>query len=307
MLVYIAGAGAIGCNIGFHLQKYTDSEVILLDTWQAHVDAINAHGLTVTGKIEGHLPMRAMQPTEASEPADLVVVITKARDLVAMMDAIKPIITDKTELLCLLNGMGHEEILKHYVDMARINLGVTIWSAGLSGAGQLNVTGIGTIDLQNIGGNETTGQQIAQLLNQAHLHVHYDDNVRWAIWRKIVFNGIANALCTILECTVGELAHTDTIKAVAKDMVLEYIAVAKAEGVTLDYDEMVTYLKDSAESIAGHHPSMYQDLIIHNRKTEIDNINGAVVKKGEKHGISTPVNRLLTELIHTKEQLRGAR
>lgn len=306
MLVYIAGAGAIGCNIGYHLQKHTDSEVILLDTWQAHIDAINAHGLTVTGKIEGHLPMRAMQPTQATQPADLVIVITKARDLTAMMDAIKPIITDQTQLLCLLNGMGHEEVLKHYVKMARINLGVTIWSAGLTGAGKLNVTGIGTIDLQNIGGDEAAGRTIEQLLNQAELHVRYDDNVRWAIWRKIVFNGIANALCTILECTVGELAHTDTIETVARDMVLEYISVAKAEGVTLDYDEMMAYFKASAQSIAGHHPSMYQDLIIHNRKTEIDNINGAVVKKGENHGIPTPTNRLLTELVHIKEQLRGA-
>ncbi|MDD6918090.1 MAG: 2-dehydropantoate 2-reductase, partial [Peptoniphilaceae bacterium] len=189
MLVYIAGSGAMGSTIGYHIEKNTDSQVILLDYWQDHIDKINENGLKVSGKVEDTIKIKAMRPEEAKEKADLIVVMTKSMALENMMEAIEGIIGDNTQILCLLNGMGHEKILEKFLDKSQINMGVTIWAAGLTGPGEIEITSKGTIDVQNIGDDEKNGRKIADLLDKAGLGAKYDTDVMYAIWRKVMVNG----------------------------------------------------------------------------------------------------------------------
>lgn len=307
MLVYIAGSGAMGSTIGYHIEKNTDSQVILLDYWQDHIDKINENGLMVSGKVEDKIKMKAMRPEEAKEEADLIVVMTKSMALEAMMEAIKGIIGDKTQILCLLNGMGHEKILEKFVDKKQINMGVTIWAAGLTGPGQIEITGKGTIDVQNIGDDEENGKKIADLLDKAGLGAKYDKDVMFAIWRKVMVNGTMNSMTSLMECTIGEFFDSSTSKDIISELVREFTEVGRAEGIKLDYEEMISYIYKTAEEARDHNPSMYQDLIERNRKTEIDFINGAVVEKGKAHNIATPYNKIVTQLIHAKEDIRGAK
>lgn len=307
MLVYIAGSGAMGCTIGYHIQKNTDNEVILLDYWPDHIANINNNGLEVTGEVEDKIEIKAMKPEEATEKADLIIVMTKSMALESMMEAIKGIIGEDTQVLCLLNGMGHEEILKNYVDLANINMGVTVWAAGINGPGSIKITNKGTIEVQNIGDNDTKGEEIAGLLNEAGLNAQYSKDVMWSIWRKVMINGTVNSLSALLECTMGELVQNFSLEDMMLDLVREFVETGKAEGVELDYYDMLDYLMSTASSAASHYPSMYQDLIVNNRKTEIDYINGAVVRKAAKHGILVPANKLVTELIHAKEELKEAK
>lgn len=307
MLIYVAGSGAMGCTFGYHIQKNTDNEVILLDYWPDHIDNINNNGLEVTGQVEGKVEIKAMKPEEATEKADLIIVMTKSMQLENMVKAVQPLIDEDTQLLCLLNGMGHEEILKNYVNLDQINMGVTVWAAGINGPGSVNVSGVGSIDIQNIGGNDEAGQKIAEMMDQAGLHVKYNSDVMKAIWRKAMVNGSMNAITALLECKVGEFTDTEIQPEVTKELIAEFVEVGKAEGVDFDENEMLEYIKETNKKVAGHYPSMYQDLITHSRKTEVDYINGAVVAKGKKHNIPTPYNELITQLVHAKEELREAK
>ena len=135
----------MGSTIGYHIQKNTDSEVILLDYWDDHIRKINENGLKVSGKVEDTIKIKAMKPEEADKKADLIVVMTKSMALESMMESIKGIIGEDTQILCLLNGMGHERILEKFVDKNKINMGVTIWAAGLNDPGEIEITGKGTI------------------------------------------------------------------------------------------------------------------------------------------------------------------
>lgn len=306
MLVYIAGSGAMGCTIAYNIAKNSDNEVILLDYWQEHIDQINNNGLRVKGKFDDNIKIKSMKPEEASKKADLIVVMTKSMALRSMMEAISHLINDESQILCLLNGMGHEEILKDFVNMDQINMGVTIWAAALDGPGLVDITGIGTIDIQNIGGDQEAGNRIAEILNEGKLNASYDSNVKYAIWRKVMVNGTMNSMTSLLQCTVGEFFETKESEKIIDKLVSEFVKVAKADGVKIDKEEMLDYIYQTSKSAKNHYPSMYQDLIVRNKKTEIDFINGAVVNIGKKHGISTPYNELICQLIHAKENLIGA-
>lgn len=307
MLIYIAGSGAMGSTVGYQIKKHTDNEVILLDYWQDHIDNINNKGLKVSGKVDDKLEIKAMKPEEASEVADLIVVMTKSMALRSMMESISGLIDENTQILCLLNGMGHEEILKDFVRLDQINMGVTVWAAGLEGPGHVSITGIGSIDVQNIGGNEEAGKKVADILNGGKLNANYDTNVLHAIWRKVMVNGTMNSMSSLLECKIGEFFATESHKNIVEELVDEFVEVGNADGVELDKKEMLDYIYQTSESAKDHYPSMYQDLIEKNKKTEIDFINGAVVRKGETHNIKTPYNEIVTQLVHAKEELRGAK
>lgn len=307
MLVYIAGSGAMGCTIGYKISKNSDNEVILLDYWQDHIDNINNNGLTVKGEFDDNIKIQAMKPSEASKKADLIVVMTKSMYLKDMMEAISHLIDENTQILCLLNGMGHEEILKNYVNLNQINMGVTIWAAALEEPGSITIRDIGTIDVKNIGGNEEAGKKVADILNEGKLNARYDKNVMYAIWRKVMVNGTMNSMTALLECTVGEFFAIDAHERIIDELVKEFVEVGNADGVNLDKKEMLDYICETSKAAKDHYPSMYQDLVERNRKTEIDFINGAVVNKGKTHNIATPYNEIITQLVHAKEELNDAK
>lgn len=114
MLIYIAGSGAMGCRFGYQLHK-AGQEVILLDKWEDHIKKITEDGLTIKGDVEDVAKMEIMKPTEAKKEADLIILFTKAMQLKSMLNDIKPIIGDKTKVLCLLNGLGHEDVIKEFI------------------------------------------------------------------------------------------------------------------------------------------------------------------------------------------------
>ena len=114
MLTYIAGSGAMGCRMGYNLHK-AGNEVIFLDNWQEHIDAVKKNGLKITGDVDDVVQVEMMRPEEATKEADLIIVLVKAMQLPEMMKKIQGIVGENTKILCLLNGLGHEDVLKQFV------------------------------------------------------------------------------------------------------------------------------------------------------------------------------------------------
>jgi len=312
MKVIIAGAGAMGSRFGIMLHQ-GGNDVTLVDGWPDHVNAIKEHGLKANFNGEDitvNIPVMLQSEINGHEKADLIILFTKAMQLDKMLQDVKPLISEQTKILCLLNGIGHEDTIEKYIPMENIFIGNTMWTAGLVGPGQVKLFGNGSVELQNLGQNqETAAQELASVLSASGLNAKYSDNIHYSIYRKACVNGTMNCLCSILDVNMTEFGATKPAHEIVVTVVNEFAAVAKHEGVDLDIDEVVQHVEScfDPETIGKHYPSMYQDLINNHRLTEIDYINGAVSRKGKKYQIPTPYCDLLTQLIHCKEDILGAK
>lgn len=305
MLTYIAGSGAMGCRFGYQLHKQ-GNEVILLDMWEDHIQAIKENGLNIVGDHEDNIKIDIMKPSEAKREADFIILFTKAMQLPSMLESIKPIIKEDTKVLCLLNGLGHEDVMQRYLEEKNILLGVTVWTAGLNKPGEVLLTGTGAVNLQAIDpSGKTEALEVVDMMNEAGLNVTYDEDVLPSIWRKACVNGTMNSTCALLDCTIGEFFASEEAQRVVKTIISEFVTVGKALDVALNESEIVDYVFETSVAAAAHYPSMHQDLIQNHRPTEIDYINGAVARKGIELGIDTPYCQMITDLIHAKEQQLG--
>ena len=306
MKITIAGAGAMGSRFGLMLHQ-AGHEVLLVDGWKDHVDAIQKEGLKANyNGEEVVVKLPAVLQSEVTEEmtSDLIILFTKAMQLPTMLQNIKQIIGKNTKVLCLLNGLGHEDVIKQYIPEENILMGVTVWTAGLKGPGIAKLIGKGSVNLQSIDkSGEEAAKKIVEVLNQAGLNVTYDEDVLPSIWRKACVNGTMNSTCALLDCTIGEFFASEEAIRVVDTIIHEFVMVGEATGVKLDEQAIKDYVMKTSVAAAAHYPSMHQDLIQNHRPTEIDYINGAVAKKGDALGISTPYCHMITDLIHAKEHV----
>lgn len=312
MKIAIAGSGAMGSRFGIMLHQ-AGNEVILIDSWLEHIQQINLSGLcgTLNGvEITEKIPAYLSKDLPKHLAVDLVILFTKALNLEEMLQDIRPLIRENTNVLCLLNGIGHEDVIKQYVPMKRIFMGNTIWTAGLEGPGRVKLFGEGAVELQSlVKEQEETAKMIAAVLDEADLNASYSDHILYSIYKKACVNGTMNGLCTLLDVNMSGFGETSEANAIVTEIVTEFSKVAAAEGIFLDVPEIVAYVSQCyrRETIGEHYPSMHQDLIKNHRLTEIDYINGVIVRKGREYGIATPYCRLLTQLIHCKEEILQAK
>ncbi|WP_179394671.1 2-dehydropantoate 2-reductase [Lacticaseibacillus absianus] len=308
MKITIVGAGGMGSRFALMLHR-SGADVTLVDGWQANVDAIRADGLQADFNgtpVVAKLPIYTPADIATSGvQADLIIAFTKSNQLADMFAQIRPIIHPDTYVLCLLNGLGHEDVLGQFVARDHLLLGITMWTAGMTGPGHVRLLGDGEVELQNFApAGHAFALDVVSVFKQAGLNPKYSPDVRASIWRKACVNGTLNSLCALLDCNIGQLGQTREATPFLREIIAEFATVAAADGVTLDQDEVCHHVAETfTADIAAHYPSMHQDLVVNHRLTEVDFINGAVVRKGQQHGIPTPYNTMLTQLIHAKEQL----
>ncbi|MCC5895231.1 MAG: 2-dehydropantoate 2-reductase [Alkalibacterium sp.] len=306
MKIAIAGSGALGCGFGYLLQK-NGEDVTLLDNWDDHIQAISTNGLriSVNGNEETK-DMKICKPNELNEEMDAIFVFTKSMGLKPMMKSIAHIIGKNTKVICLLNGLGHLKTLEAYVEKKNIIMGTTVWTAGIDAPGITHFNGQGPVELQNSDPDEKEAAlEIVAILKNSGLNGVYSEDVTYTTWRKACVNGTMNSLCALLDSTIDKVFSSSTIDSMLTGIVSEFSAVAELQdGVTLDVEETVMYLKDLAVKVGAHYPSMHQDLA-NNRPTEIDYLNGAVAKASIKLGIQAPFCQKVTDLIHAKEDILG--
>ena len=309
MKVVIAGSGAMGCSFGFMLQK-SGNDVTLLDGWQNNIDAIRKDGLHLQdGTAELSTKIDIYKPEEFKGSADFVIVFTKSMQLENMLSSIKHVLRDDTKILCLLNGLGHTETLKKFIEPKNIFMGVTVVTAGMKGPGSAVLSSHGKTEIQNIVPEGKAGAElIVKTLNKATMPAVYSDNILWSIWRKAALNGAMNSTCTIMECNMLELGSIAGCKDMMRCIISEFAAIARTQGVTLDVDSVTDYVYGFTQPDfvgAKHYPSMHQDLIKNHRLTEIDFLNGYISRKGKELHIPTPYCDLITTFVHGKEKLFG--
>jgi 2-dehydropantoate 2-reductase len=262
--------------------------------------------VAIAGQDVQHVQIPAALPTAIKDVQDVIIIFTKSMQLGAMLQSIKPLIGEKTKVVCLLNGLGHPETIERYLPKHNIFVGITLWTAGLTGPGEISLSGSGSVELQNVAPEaKGAAEELVAMLSAAGLHATYSADVLFSIWRKACVNGTLNSLCALLDCNIAQLGRTSQVNSLLASIVAEFSAVAATEAVDLDVPTTIAHIDQLFDPTqAGeHYPSMHQDLIQHHRLTEIDYLNGYVARKGQERGIPTPVNQLITQLVHTKEAL----
>ncbi|WP_049334697.1 2-dehydropantoate 2-reductase [Staphylococcus hominis] len=310
MKIAIAGSGALGSDFGAMLYRQ-GNDVTLIDGWEPQATAVKHEGLHIDINGEDyHLNIPMYQDTEIPSDLqfDIVFLFTKAMQLESMLTHIQPHIHDTTIMVCTMNGLKHEDRIVNYVDKSRIVRGVTTWTAGLESPGHTHLMGSGPVEIGSlVPEGQNNVEVIYNLLEQAKLNPHKSEDLQQSIWKKICVNGTANALCTILECRLSTLNESEYARKLVYDITKEIVEVATVDDVHLNADEVYHYLIDLNDKVGPHFPSMYQDLINNNRRTEIDYINGAVARLGSEHHIDAPINQFVANMVHAKEEQRQAK
>lgn len=299
MKICVLGAGSLGCAIGGVLTE-AGNDVWLINRNAKLVDVLNNSGLMLRdGGVDRTVRVQAATSAHSVGVVDLVIVLVKSFDTATAMTAAMALLGPKTHVLSLQNGVGHEEILAELVGRERVIGGKTY--AGGSQLGVAHIS-IGTRGKETIigelnGGVSERTTQIAALFTAAGLQTTVSINIMQTIWEKLLVNVSTGALCAITGLPYGKLYAVPEVEATALAAVAEAMAVAKASGVALTTtDPRQPWLKAAAGLPPEFKTSMLQSLE-KGSVTEIDYINGAVVRQGQKYGIPTPVNQTLVACI----------
>ncbi|SHJ97595.1 ketopantoate reductase family protein [Paramaledivibacter caminithermalis] len=303
MKIAVLGAGAMGCLYGGLLAE-GDNEVWLIDIWKEHVEKINKEGLKIQDKC-GERIIKNINATIYPNKVgvvDLILVFVKSSSTDKALEGAKGIIGENTIILTLQNGLGNIEKIASVVAEKNIIAGTTAHGSTLLDLGKIVHAGKGLTVLGEINGKITDRvKKLKELFFESGIETIITDNVLGVIWDKLMVNVGINAITAITELRNGELLDFNEAEELLENAVREAQEVAKAKGVRLISENPVDHTKKICRLTANNKSSMLQD-IINNRRTEIDMINGAIVKEGSKLDINTPINLVLTNLIKIKER-----
>lgn len=298
--VAVIGAGAMGSLFGGYLAE-SGVRVTLIDTGQEHVDTINDEGLVIETPERNRrvVDVHATTAPGTVDSVDLLVVFVKSHDTGAAIADASPLI-DGTDVLTLQNGLGNPETLAEVVDEPAIIAGVTSHGSTLVGPGHVRHAGRGPTTLgRYFVDNDREVERIADLLTDADIETTVTRDVPGAIWEKVLVNVGINAATALARVPNGALADSEPGRRVLTSAIREAAVVAEAEGIQVR-DDIVDHAVDVAERTGENRSSMWQD-VESRRRTEIEALNGEIVRRGRGHDIETPVNAVLTDLVRLAE------
>ena len=291
MRIIVLGAGAIGSVYGARLSKFHD---VTLIGGASHVAAIQRDGLVMQGHVSGTLALPAFTTVPSIQPGTLILLTTKVNNNVAAVRPIVDLLPENVTIVCVQNGLYSEDLVKDLVgDRALVLRAITQVGGILVKPGVVDNTVAGYTLLES----HEQSPAIAAVLTEAGLDGRIIPDIKKEMWRKAIFNCVINPTTALLESEVGAIVDPQ-LNSLKQQIIEECVAVAKADGVTLDEDFVATIdrLFAGARTIA----SMRQDLM-KGRKTEIDHMNGAVADLGAKYGLPCPVNAALATMIRYLE------
>ncbi|CAE6822367.1 2-dehydropantoate 2-reductase [Paraburkholderia aspalathi] len=302
--IAILGAGALGCAIGAALTE-GGNEVWLLNRSAVHVEAMRRDGLQVDDA-EGSRRVKVRAATQAAEAGvvDLVVVLVKSFHTDAAMRGALTLIGPETLVLSLQNGLGHEDVLAGIVGRERVLAGKTYVGGVMRNPGHIEsgvagkATYIGELD----GRITSRATAIAEIFNAAGLATTVSDNIVGTMWDKLLVNVATGALTGITGLTYGQLYDEALLKTTALAAVAEAMAVARAAGVKLSTTDPERPWTLAGEGLSPAFKTSMLQSLEKGSITEIDFINGAVVRWGQRHGVPTPVNTTLVACIKGVER-----
>ena len=295
MRICIVGTGAVGSLFAANLSLLDDVEVWAYDLARDHVDAINANGLRLSGAgdVVGH-PRATADPHELP-PCDFGIVATKSMFTEPAIAATARLFGDGA-VCSVQNGVGNEEVIAEHV--ARVIRGTTFPAGHVVGPGVVEMdtggdTWIGPFEDRPAAMEDV--ERLAGALNASGMATKALADARGAQWTKLIFNAASNPLGALTGLTHGRLCEQPSARHLISGLIAEGVAVADALGITLDSDPEAV-IEHASKVAYNHRASMLQDVMAR-RRTEIDALNGGIVRFGRERGVATPLNEAIVALV----------
>jgi 2-dehydropantoate 2-reductase len=298
MRVVIVGAGALGSLFGGLLARAGATVSLYNPSNVEHMRAIAREGLRIERDGESfQVALEARTTPEALAHADWVGIFVKAHQTGRAMAEIGPQIPSRAWVFSLQNGVGMESEILKFIPKERFVRGVTSQGATLLGPGRVRWAGVGPTKLGRWEGPNTPElEALRELLCRAGIETELSESIERLLWEKLLVNCAINPLTALFDRPNGALLEDAQLREIAREVVRETLRVARAHGVVLSDEEAIERVEAVASKTARNISSMLQD-VRRGRPTEIDYINGAVVREGQRLGIPTPLNLLLTKLL----------
>lgn len=296
MKICIVGCGAVGSLFAAHLAKAGEVEVWAYDVWKEHTDAIRKHGLKISGAADFTATLYATSDPRELPHCDYGIVATKAIHTKSAIAQTAHAFGESSAVCSVQNGVGNEEILAEHVKY--VIRGTTFPAGHPIAAGHIGYdikgdTWIGPFEPTHTSMSRV--EELAALMTRAGMNTVGLPDARGAQWTKLIFNASTNPVGALTLLHHGAATRFSPTGELFEDLIAEGEAVARKLGIELHGDPRQMVQK-GASAPGKHRASMLQDALA-KRQTEVDFMNGAIVKWGEQAGVPTPLNRALWELV----------
>jgi 2-dehydropantoate 2-reductase len=296
MRICIVGCGAVGSLFAAHLAKAGDAEIWAYDVWKDHTDAIRRNGLKLSGAAEFTAKVHATSDPRELPGCDYGIVATKAIHTRHAIEQTAHAFGDTSAVCSVQNGVGNEEILAEHVKY--VIRGTTFPAGHPIAPGHIGYdikgdTWIGPFEPTQTPMNKV--EELAGLMSRSGMNTIALPDARGAQWTKLIFNASTNPVGALTQLHHGAATRFAATGKLFEDLIAEGEAVARAMSIELHGDPRLMVQK-GANAPGKHRASMLQDVLA-KRATEIDFMNGAIVRWGDQLGVPTPLNRAMWELV----------
>ncbi len=298
MRIGIAGGGAMGSLFAWYFHR-AGIDVSVYEADNAAAESLKS-GLSVTA--EGRtdiITLSACSDPSILRDRGMIFLFVKSYSTGAAMRSIAPHLSPDAIIVSLQNGLGNREAIAAHVPAGRIVYGSTTIGAYKTAPHALVLGGMGDIVLGGTGSGAVDA--VAEALRLARLPVTVTKRPDETIWRKAIINAGINPVAALLGIPNGKIIESEHLSLLQKNIVFEAAAAARALGIDLDSEAMAAATREICAKTAANRCSMLQDLDA-GRPTEIDSINGMIIRYGREHRIDTPYNEAVYALIKYREQ-----
>jgi 2-dehydropantoate 2-reductase len=286
MKVLVLGAGAVGSYYGGRL-ALAGHDLTFIGR-QRHVEAIQAHGLTIDSKLTGkhNVRVQAAEQLFASKPPDLVLLCVKSYDTEDAARSLREFIAPQTVVLCVQNGIDNHEIAGRILGTGRVHASVVYVGVRIPQAGTVEHVSRGEITVP------IEISALTPVFEEAGIPARTTDNILGMVWSKLLLNASCNALGMICGVSFGELAAMPEMRDVIGGAVNEVVRIAEAKGIRIPGEDYPAQVLKTCEGLSVGLSSMLQDYRA-GKRIEIEALNGVVVRLGKELNIPTPYNAML--------------
>jgi 2-dehydropantoate 2-reductase len=307
MKIAVVGAGAMGSIFGARFAQ-GGHETTLVDVAAPLVDRIDRGGVTIVqGDDETTTHIAATRDPGTVGPADVVVFFVKCYHTAAAAELARPLVGPDTVVASLQNGWGNGDVLAQTFPPEQIVVGVTYNSGTVLDVARVAHPGVGPTTMGPYDGDDMSGaERLAQTIRDGGLEAAVTSPVRPEIWKKLVLNAATLPTAALTGMNAGRLTAHEEMHELVTETAHEAVAVARALGYEIDPEERVSAIHALLERAGPTKGSMLQDVEAR-RRTEIDVINGAVVRAGDETNVPVSLNRAFVALIGGWETMQGLR
>ena len=305
MRIAVVGAGAMGAIFGARFAQ-AGHDTHLVDVAVPLVDKINSDGVTVVrGEDETVTQVPATTDPASVGPVDLVVFCVKCYHTPSAAEAARPLVDSSTVVASLQNGWGNGDVLAGVFPPEQIVVGVTYNSGTVLDVGRVAHPGVGPTTIGSFTDGEGGGpERVAEALMDGGLEATVASPIRPEIWKKLILNAATLPTAALIGMNAGALTAQPEMKELVSETAREAVAVARALGYDIDEQERIDAIHGLLERAGPARGSMLQDFEA-GRRTEIDVINGAVVRAAGDTDVPVPINRAFVALVKGWESQQG--